>query len=171
MDSIRLSSDAERQIDEICAKYDPANNEKLRRYLDRIPNPEDREFVIQYHRDYQRARVEVFYAVRAIREFAMAASDYHRIVLAEITELGLGDLILKDMDNFKEAESELFNRHWKIVEFFERDGDLGDGYGESYFYQRWAAMTEAAGKSLTDGDYGTLAMLLEKIAELEGREG
>ena len=165
-DSIRLTQDAERQIDELYVKYDPARNKALLKYISRIPDPDDRAFALQFHQDYMRARVELFYLLRAVREYAVTRSWYHRDVLAEIQESGLAELALRQLDGFREADSELFNRHSEITDFFAvEDGDLGDGYGDSYFDQRWAAMIAAAGQSLLPEEVED--EILNRLAELE----
>ncbi len=166
-DSIRLTDEATREIDEICAGYDPAKNPELQRYLDRIPDPDARAAELKFHQDYQRARVEVFYLVSAVREYAIAASDYHRIILVEMTDCHLGDAALEDHGHFKEADSEHFNRHFETAQLFDNDGDLGDGYGNATFDERWAAITSAAGQSLVDPDGSATDGLLCRIIEFE----
>ena len=71
-DSIRLD---EQQIDGLCSKYDPANIEQFRVLLNQIPDPDDRAFVLEHEQAYMRARIEVFAALRAVREWAVAAGD------------------------------------------------------------------------------------------------
>lgn len=89
-DSIRLD---EQQIDGLCAKYDPANIEQFRVLLNQIPDPDDRAFVLEHEQAYMRARIEVFAALRAVREWAVAAGDYRRLVLSEVSDGGAGGCV------------------------------------------------------------------------------
>lgn len=133
MDSIRLSSDAERQVDEICAKYDPANNPDVQRYMDRVTNEDDRTFWLDFTRQELRATAEAALVFKGALTFFQDQGDLHQIAFDYVEPIfsdRVAEFAVSPGSRLPWGNPG-YRRRSNISLLFDQDPDLGDGLSEA----------------------------------------
>lgn len=154
LEAIRFSPEDQKRIDQICAKYDPAKLDAMKRELDLIPNATARRYALDYKRTQLRANVELCALQHAVRKYAVERGEIYRAVLTTWEECGVFGIVGSELKNFNESTSDAANRYWDVVETVDGDGydNLGDRIVDACSDNQWLAMEEAAGRPLRSRD-------------------